>query len=300
VPLNPLGEMDGYRSMLGIQWLTYQDPRGDALPAFGRVWDQFPQFAPDLVDDRDPPRSKFESVEAAMVEFAHLVQPGERAWTTMYRYEPGSKGRDRPTELTVQVKPACDYHRIESGTGSAGDVVVYPQYPTRLSALVKPPLLSDAESCAELIEMFKAVAGQLECFVARVSPVALSKQFRNRGFPFLVLEDIGWINWFGPSVLGRWGGPEALAGVGVFQERVGDSLVVWATEAPPERDDTLTGSANYPWKWPFYNAVGRESWWKADPEKRELTWEDQVALVGVRAPSPDEHRRYARQWEGES
>lgn len=293
---SPVVDLSGLPT-LRCQWLTYQDPRGGSLPGFGRVWDRFPRFAPDTIDDRDPPRRRYDSVEAGMLELAGELEPGSRAATTMYRFEPGTKGRDRPIEMSFDVTAALDYHYVERGAGPDGEDLVYPQWPSEVRGSLQPVLLAERAAWNDLYELFKAVAGQLEAYHAVITPRVLTNQFRNRGFEYLVLTDVGWINWFGPSVLDRWGGPDALAGVGVFQERVGDALVVWATEAPPKRDDSLTGIANYPWKWPFYNAVGRESWWKADPDKRDLTWADQVALLGVHAPTPDEHRRFAAQYE---
>jgi hypothetical protein len=299
-PLGRTAAPAGDFPVIKVVWLTYQDPRGDSLKGFGRVWDQFPRFAPDVVDDRDPPRARYDSVEQAMGELAESLVPGRLSSTWMYRFEPGSKGRDRPIELSVAVGASCRRHRIELAAGERGEDLVYPQFPAEISALVKPPMLAEAEAREDLYELFKALAQQLEAYHAVITPLPLTNQFRNRGFPYLFLRDVGWVNWFGPSVLARWGGPDALAEVGVFQERVGESLVVWATEAPPVRDDTLTGIASYPWKWPFYDAVGRESWWKADPDKKDLSWVDQMALVGVHAPSPEEHRMHARQWEGDS
>lgn len=295
MPVSPPATDLAELPVLFVEWLTYQDPRGASLPGFGRAWDRFPRFAPDTVDDRDPPRRRYDSVETAMLELACQVERGVRASTTMYRFEPGTKGRDRPIEMSMDVRAACEYHRVEHGAGPAGADEVYPQLPSVVRGSVTPALLPEPAAWSDLYGLFKAVAEQLEAYHAVITPRALTNQFRNDGYDYLVLGDVAWINWFGPSVLERWGGADALAGVGVFQERVGDALVVWATDAPPERDDTLTGIANYRWKWPFYNAVGRESWWKADPDKRVLTWEDQMALLGVHAPSPAEHRRFAAQ-----
>ena len=286
--------------ILSCEWLTYQDPRGASLAGFGSVWDQFPRFAPDTIDYRDPPRRRYDSVEAAMVELAGEVKPGAHTSTDMYRFRPGSKGRDRPIEMYFSVSARLDYRRVEHGAGPAGEDEVYPQFPSEVGGSIEPALLTEAAAWDELYGLFKAIAVQLEAYHARITPQALTNQFLNNGFEYLVLGDVAWINWFGPSVLERWGGPDALAGVGVFQERVGESLVVWATDSAPERDDTLTGIANYPWKWPFYNAVGRESWWKADPDKRDLSWSDQMALLGVHAPSPEEHCRFATQYEEET
>jgi len=236
-------------------------------------------------------------VEAAMVELAGEVKPGVSASTTMFRFEPGTKGRDRPIDLHFVVSAKRDYRRVERGVGPSGGDEIYPQFPSVVRGSIEPALLSELAAWREFYEPFKAVAEQLEAYSSTITPLKLTNQFRNDGFEYLVLGDVAWINWFGPSVLERWGGPDALAGVGVFQERVGDALVVWATETPPERDDTLTGIANYRWKWPFYNAVDRESWWKADPDKRDLSWSDQMALLGVHAPSPEEHRRFATQYQ---
>ena len=232
-----------------------------------------------------------------MVELAGEVRPGRRASTTMYRFETGTKGRDRPIEMSISVEAALDYRRVEPGAGPSGEDEIYPQFPSEVRGSIEPALLAEPTAWNELYDLFKAVAEELEAYHAVITPRELTNQFRNRGFPYLVLRDVAWINWFGPSVLDRWGGPDALVDVGVFQERVGDALVVWATEEPPVRDDALTGIANYPWKWPFYTAVGRESWWKADPDNRSLSWSDQMALLGVHAPSPDEHRRFATQYE---
>lgn len=131
--------------ILRFAWFTYQDPRGDSLPGLGRVWDRFPRFAPDAIDDRDPPRRRFDTVEQGMAELAAEVVPGKRSSTTMYQFAEG-KGRDRPILLSVDVTAACDRHRVEVDGGSgAGEREVYPQFPSEYGGSVKPPLLDEAE-----------------------------------------------------------------------------------------------------------------------------------------------------------
>lgn len=81
---------------------------------------------------------------------------------------------------------------------------------------------------------------------------------------------------------------ERLAGVRVRQVQMANgSLVVWATEQPPALDPDLKARGHYPWKGPFYGALGRETFYLPPSDRRVLSWAEDHELVGVHVPSPE-------------
>jgi hypothetical protein len=64
--------------------------------------------------------------------------------------------------------------------------------------------------------------------------------------------------------------------------------VVWAAETPFLYDEWLSSSADYPWKQPFHEALGRDT----------FVHRQQVQLGNV--PSFDDHRRLVRRADGQT
>lgn len=98
------------------------------------------------------------------------------------------------------------------------------------------------------------------------------------------VEDVGWLNYFGPAFVDRWGRP-AIERVGVCRRWLSNGgVVVWATEHLPEYEpvDRISG---YSWKQSFYEHL--------DPDA--FVHEGfKLGEPGERVPLFEEHRRWLR------
>lgn len=100
-----------------------------------------------------------------------------------------------------------------------------------------------------------------------------------------VLPDVRWLNYFGPSFLERYG--HRVDGLGVRCDRTANGgALVWATPTPFVFDEGATSFGDYPWKRPFYDALG-------------AAFVEDHAVAGGRGehvPSYADHRRHLRAW----
>jgi hypothetical protein len=96
------------------------------------------------------------------------------------------------------------------------------------------------------------------------------------------VRDVYWLNYFGPAYVEMWG--ERISGLGIRQEPTANGgLVIWATETPFVFVDGIGSFMDYPWKRPFYDALGLESFVNA----RTSSWDRRV-------PGREDHLRHAR------
>lgn len=71
-----------------------------------------------------------------------------------------------------------------------------------------------------------------------------------------VVSDVYWVNYFGPAFVDRWG-IDRLEAIGQrLSKRPSGAVAVWAADAPPSVDPTVKRLTDYPWKAPFYTALG--------------------------------------------
>ncbi|UUR06735.1 hypothetical protein [Sphingomonas glaciei] len=69
------------------------------------------------------------------------------------------------------------------------------------------------------------------------------------------LPDVRWLNYFGPSFIERYG--PGIKGLGVRCDRTANGgAMVWATPTPFVFEEGATSFGDYPWKRPFYDALG--------------------------------------------
>ncbi len=81
------------------------------------------------------------------------------------------------------------------------------------------------------------------------------------------LPDVYWWNYFGPAFVKKWGGK--LDGLGVRNESTpAGARVVWATETPFVLDRSVRRLAGYPWKEPFYAALGNDTFMREGQKPR--------------------------------
>jgi hypothetical protein len=96
-----------------------------------------------------------------------------------------------------------------------------------------------------------------------------------------VVSDVYWVNYFGPAFVDRWG-PERFAATGArLEERSGGAVALWAAGEPPALDPAVRRLADYPFKQPFYAALGREAFTRESPDMPE---------PGQHVPTLHEHR----------
>jgi hypothetical protein len=96
------------------------------------------------------------------------------------------------------------------------------------------------------------------------------------------VRDVYWLNFFGPAYVECWG--ERLSGLGVRREPTANGgIVIWATETPDVYRDDVGSFMDYPWKQPFYEALGRDTFVNAV----SASWERRV-------PTREDHLRHLR------
>jgi hypothetical protein len=74
-----------------------------------------------------------------------------------------------------------------------------------------------------------------------------------------VVSDVYWVNYFGPGFVDRWGGDRFAAIGRPIEARPSGAVVVWATDTPPRVDRSVRRLTDYPWKAPFYAAIGLDA-----------------------------------------
>jgi hypothetical protein len=74
-----------------------------------------------------------------------------------------------------------------------------------------------------------------------------------------VVSDVYWVNYLGPGFVDRWGSDRFAAIGRPLEERPIGAVAVWATDAPPRVDRSVHRLTEYPWKAPFYTALGLDA-----------------------------------------
>jgi hypothetical protein len=96
-----------------------------------------------------------------------------------------------------------------------------------------------------------------------------------------VVSDVYWVNYFGPAFVDRWG-PDRFKGVGTrLEQRPGGAVALWAADDPPALDRGVRRLADYPFKQPFYEALGAASFTRESPD---------LPVPGLHVPTLHEHR----------
>ncbi|HEX5012927.1 MAG TPA: hypothetical protein VFV72_02120 [Candidatus Limnocylindrales bacterium] len=245
----------------------------DRLEAIGAALDADPGLRPERAGPRDPPKTEITSVAR------HLA-----AWNP-----PQVRGR-RDDQFLARDTP-------REGTGILS--LAFAPWPRKLWLSYDADGLDEAglDAIAALVKRLADAMNAFYGYAALSSVLRQEAAFREAarragGFkpnlgsgPYFVSErgigDVYWLNYFGPATVAKWG--TALAGLGVRREAtaVGGALV-WATPTPFVLDPEATAMTAYPWKKPFYDALGLETFIHEG-------WQDPG--VGVRVPSFEEHRQ---------
>lgn len=265
-------------STIGIDLYSLSDlRRPGALRALGDAFDAEERLRPDRMDRNDPIREKISSAAAYLGGVEALPTQGPESYLFERRSAPrlggGISFNRRPPE------------QLES--------------PHRVYISLEEDVLSAEPNLVEpLGDLFVRLADAFDAYYGFATHSKLPWQQRvelveagRRGEPApqyptmhtdrTSVRDVYWLNYFGPSYAERWG--DRLDGVGVRQvETANGGRVIWAAESPFLYEEGVTSTADYAWKQPFYDALGKDT----------FVHLRQMAPRGV--PSWDDHRRFVR------
>lgn len=255
----------------------------DRLEAIGAALDADPRLKPERAGPRDPPRTPIVSAAQHLASWRPAQQRGRR--------DDQFLGRSSPPEATGILSLA------------------HAPWPRTLSLTYDIESLDDPDRLDAVAALLHRLADAMDAFYGFAALNSLLRQEatlrqadRRAGGtrphlgsePYFISErgisDVYWLNFFGPATVGRWGAAR-LDGLGVRQETTAnDGRLIRATETPFVLDPTVTAMTAYPWKRPFYDALGldtfvHEGWLDPGP--------------GVRVPTFEEHRRAVRPAAGE-
>ncbi|HEV2172245.1 MAG TPA: hypothetical protein VGR71_01705 [Nitrospira sp.] len=111
--------------------------------------------------------------------------------------------------------------------------------------------------------------------------------------------DVHWWNYYGPAFVDRW--KDRLDSLGTKRVKTPTgALVIWATETPFVYDPKIRTVGGYPWKRPFYEALGNDAFmWELQrqrgPGEVVPSWNDHHRAAGVDMVSlPSSHAPIAK------
>jgi hypothetical protein len=88
-----------------------------------------------------------------------------------------------------------------------------------------------------------------------------------------VVSDVYWVNYFGPAFVERWGIGRLRSIGGRADLRPRGAVAIWAADDPPPPDRSIRRLVDYPFKRPFYDALGIEAFTRetlAPPQPGEI------------------------------
>ena len=268
---------------LHIEVLSVADLVGqDRIRLLGRVIDSFDELKPERAGPRDPPRSQVLSVEQHLVEWQPSIRPGDY-YTQLF-----SRTRRFPTTYgMLQV---------------TGDIWNYPPYaPHRFEYGVEEEWLVDSDRLQRIADFFEQASDAIDAFWGAAGLTSFRRQANDLvrraqdagtlvlpGMPGTgwdlrehAIPDVFWLNYFGRTLLAHWG-RENLEGIGARQRLTASGgLIVWSTESPFVFDPSAASLSAYPWKRPFYDALGPDTFLSE-------RWSDPG--LGVAVPTYEGHR----------
>lgn len=228
--------------------------RPGALRALGAAFDADPRLRPDRMDTADPIRQKIGSAADYLGALEGIPATGTQSYLFDRRTAPRFGGgisfeRGAPEALETR-------HRIY---GSIDDEVL-----AEGADLIEP----FADLFVRLADAFDAMYGFATHsklpWQQRVELVEAGRrgepapQYPTMATDRSSVRDVYWLNAFGPAFMERWGA--RLDGVGIRQvDTPNGGRVIWAADTPFLFDPDVPSTADYPWKRPFYDALGRAS-----------------------------------------
>jgi hypothetical protein len=247
-------------------------PDQDRLAAIGRAFDADPRLRPERMDTRDPVRQQVSGAERFLadvpdggrVRHVGFLRRASPAYSGDLETGPNPLKADLPRRLTLGT---ADFAWLDD----PDQVVAFGELVVHLADAVDAAYGFATHSRMPGQQRVELLRGPERGLPAVRPPTAYTDQF--------ALRDVYWLNVFGPAFVERFG--DRLDSLGVRRDRLSNGgLVVWATPTPFVYDESLS-YLDYPWKQPFYQALGREAF--VHP----------LMGSGGVVPGPDDHRRLA-------
>ncbi len=230
--------------------------RPGALASIGRAFDADPTLRLERIDVRDPIRNR---VTSAAEYFAQQERgPATPDWFLFERRRAPHVGGDL----------SCPSYRI-------AELGESPHELSLITSQEDEVWCQDPEHFRAFAQLFVRLAGAFDGAYGFATDKVMWRQQRAemmRGWnlgdpsrttpgPFTdryALRDVYWLNYYGPAFIKRWG--ERLTRLGVRQERTSNGgIVIWATDTPFVYREDVGSFMDYPWKQPFYEALGRDT-----------------------------------------
>jgi hypothetical protein len=252
--------------------------RAKTLARVGRAFDADERMRLDRIDIREPVRNTIASAEGYLSDAAHFLASGDILFER--RRGPSLNGEISAPSYREDESPDAA-HRIHAETGDGDDVwALEPENQEAIAALFVR-LAGAFEGSYGFVadhQMARQQAGEFvrARMARRFAPAPPGPESDLHS-----VRDVYWLNYFGPAYVEMWG--ERLQKLGVRRDATTNGgVVVWATQTPFVYEDAIGSFMDYPWKKPFYDALGLETFVNA----LKTSWDSRV-------PSRTEHVRQA-------
>jgi hypothetical protein len=267
-------------STVDIDLYSFADLRPPGVLAeVGRAFDAEPSLRPELIDTREPLGNRIASAEG------YFSNSGMHVETADYLFQ----RRQRPHLSGALSAPSYREEELRDS-------------PHRLYAFTDDQdaeWLADAANLGALARLFVRLAGAFDASYGFVADARMARQQRgefaqarqrrqyapappDESSDRHSVRDVYWLNYFGPAYIEMWGA--RIAGLGIRQEpTTNGGIVIWATETPFVFADEIGSFMEYPWKQPFYDALGLDTFVNA----RTSAWDRRV-------PTREDHLRHLR------
>jgi hypothetical protein len=255
--------------LLEFDLYSYADlRRPGVLAGLGRAFDADPRLRPDRMDVRDPIRNRIASAAGYLDDAVATIANEDILFER--RREPHLAGELSAPSYRLSDRRESP-HRLFAGTSdSDADWFRDTAHSEAFAALFVrlAGAFEGSYGFASDHQMWRQQAGE---FARARRRGEFAPQTPGPQSDAHSVRDVYWLNYYGPAYLELWGG--RLDGLGVRREATPNGgLVVWATETPFEFRDDAGSFEAYPWKKPWYEALGRESFVNA----RATSWEKRV------------------------
>ena len=251
--------------------------RPGVLAEIGRAFDADPRLRPDRMDVRDPIRNKIASAAGYLDNAVALVANEDILFER--RREPHLTG-ELSAPAYREAERWEEAHRLFAGAGDRDEAWFHD--PAHLEAFarmfVRLVIAFEASyGFAADHQMWRQQAGEFARARRRGEFAPQTPGPRSDGHS---VRDVYWLNYFGPAYVELWG--DRLEGLGTRREVTPNGgIVIWATETPFVYRDDVESFMSYPWKRPWHEALGRDTFVNA----RATSWEQRV-------PSRADHLRH--------
>ena len=223
-------------------------PDRAALAALGAAFDADPRLRPERMDTGDPIRVRIESATSWLSGLADRDRLPQHA-VFQRRSAPLLVG---DAQLTFYEEAPEIPRRLWYGGGGTwlerpGNAIAFGELVVRLADAFDAAFGFATDSRMPIQQRRDFLRAIKEGLAVAESPSAFSDRW--------ALRDVYWLNVYGPAFVERFG--SRLDGLGVRQDRLRNGgIVIWVAESPYLYDEGIASHRDYPWKQPFYEALG--------------------------------------------